>query len=100
MTLDEYPKMNSQDFRILDTSQIATIDKHAVIVPLKEAVAQFMYRGFEISFCTSAMFTKVYTAVLLNDEIVYNCDTVEQAINYVELILEEKVQVYEKYLHT
>jgi hypothetical protein len=81
--------MNSQDFRILDTSQIATLAPPAVIVPLKEAVAQFMYRGYEISFCTSVMFTKVYTAVLRNDEIVYNCDTVEQAILYVNLMLQE-----------
>lgn len=81
--------MNSQDFRILDTSQIATIDKHAVIVPMPEAAAQFMYRGFEVSFCTSQIFTKVYTAVLLNNKIVYNCDTVEQAINYIELFLQE-----------
>jgi hypothetical protein len=82
MTLDEYPKMNSQDFRILDTTT-------RVIVPFKEAVAQFMYRGYEISFCTSQMFTKVFTAVLRNNVIVYNCETVEQAILYVNLMLQE-----------
>jgi hypothetical protein len=89
MTLDDYPKMNSQDFRILDTSQIATVNSDAVIVPIKEAVAQFMYRGFEISFCCSELFKKIYCCVLYNNTPQFHCDTVEQCINYVELFHQE-----------
>lgn len=83
MTLDDYPKMNSQGFRILDTSESITLSKGANAILMNNAVAQFMYRGYEISFCSSSLFEKVFTAVLLDDDIVYNCDTLEQGIDWI-----------------
>ena len=65
---------NFQEFRILNCDNREMVPRVA---------AQFMYRGFEISMSTAFMPYPTKVAVFRNDAFEYECETVEQAILWV-----------------